>query len=337
VKNAKAYSLRTAQAVARYGKAAQHPVCQAGLQLWRVDAELLKLAKGICSLSEVLSSARKQKKQAQALLDCLYEQGKQKEVIEAADLVRKINDLLKKTQTNYETMVKGFKLCLDKIRPRVLAQFGCEYDAVVRAKDTKALRALKRVHKKWSVNPNADGVRLKDGARRELEILKMLQDKAFRATWAKTFSGTNGAAAGYWEAATGGERPLSDEFWQGRFTVMEFRSGLETMYGPSAAGDKEGKEVRRALKGLGIQPAKDQVGRKWKPPCPAEQKTKRPVERPRKVKLTCVDTIDSVRSYKARKKDWCWRPTTEFANKQAAIDRELSRLGRIQRKSLQKL
>jgi hypothetical protein len=276
VKYTKANTLRTQLAIARFGKAARYPVCQAGLRLWQLDAELLKLAKDSCSLSEVLSSARKQKKQAQDLLDLFYKERREKDAIDAAALVQKINEHLKKTEGAYQATVKGFTLWLERLRPLAATQFSREYGTVVRAKDTKALRALERVHKKWSVNPNADGVRLKDGARRELEILKMLHGKVIKAVCFK-----DGAVAGYWEAATGGDRLLSDEIWQGRFTVMEFRSGIEAVYGPGVAGDKEGKEVRRTLKELVIAPAKDRVGRKWKPPQLKKEKPKKPLGRPR--------------------------------------------------------
>jgi hypothetical protein len=53
------------------------------------------------------------------------------------------------------------------------------------------------------------------------------------------------------------------------------------MYGPGVAGDKQGKEVRRTLKALGIRPDKDKAGRKWKGPCSEKQKPKRPRGRPR--------------------------------------------------------
>jgi hypothetical protein len=42
VKSANASSLRTEQAVARYGKAARHPLCLAALDLLRLDEELFK-------------------------------------------------------------------------------------------------------------------------------------------------------------------------------------------------------------------------------------------------------------------------------------------------------
>jgi len=170
---------------------------------------------------------------------------------------------------------------------------------------------------------------MSNSQKREFGILKMLRDSVFAGTAAK-----GGGAKAYWIAGSCGYWLLSDESWQERFTVMGFRSRLEAMYGPRVAGDKEKKEVRRTLKALGIRPAKDRVGRKWKEPLPAaaKQNPKRPVGRPRKVELICADNIGSVQSYYAREENWWWKPPVEFARKQGAIDRELARLRRIQNK-----
>jgi hypothetical protein len=58
-------------------------------------------------LSEILSSAKKQKKQARALLDLFYREGQQKEAIQAADVWRRSDELLKKTQTPYRRTMGG--------------------------------------------------------------------------------------------------------------------------------------------------------------------------------------------------------------------------------------
>jgi hypothetical protein len=91
----------------------------------------------------------------------------------------------------------------------------------------------------------------------------------------------DGAAAGYWEAATGGDRLLSDEVWQGRLTAQELRLHLEATDGACVAGDQDAKEIRRVLRKLGIRPAEDQRGRKWKPLGPAKQKPKQSKRRGR--------------------------------------------------------
>jgi hypothetical protein len=286
----KANSLRTQQAIARFGKAARYPVCQAGLQLWQLDAELLKLSKDIVSLSDVLSSARKQKKQAIALYEQFHKEGKQKELIQAAALVQEVAGHFKKTQTAYQAMVQSFTKWLDELRPVAGARFNREHKAVARAGDTKALRALQRVHQQWSTNPSADGARLKNGDRRTFEILKMLHDQAIKAAFFK-----DGAIGGYTEAGFGGDRLLSDEFWQGRLTVRGIHSRLVALGGSRLAGDKDAKEIRRLLTRLGIRPAEDQLGRKWKPPFPKKQEPKRPRGRPRtKPEIDYTGKLDDV-------------------------------------------
>jgi hypothetical protein len=273
-------SLRTQRAISEFGNAAWHPLCQAWLSFSKRQSEYSKYEGEAAASLRLLKGAEQQKKQARTLYEQFYKEGKQKEVIQAAALLSKINEHLKELKTCYEAQVK---LCAysKEFRQHYDIQFVLERQRAERTKDTKALRALQYL--KGTVT-----MPMRDGQKRVFGIVKMLRDKAIKATWAK-----NGAVAGYWEAASGGEPPLSDEFWQGRFTVMEFRSGLEAMYGPRVAGDKEGKEVRRALKRLGIQPAKDQVGRKWKPFRPVNKKPKRPLGRPRtKIELETTPDID---------------------------------------------
>jgi hypothetical protein len=224
---------------------------------------------------EVLSSAKKQKKQAIALYEQFYREDKQKELIQAGALVQEIGDNLKKTQESYQANVELADMLLNKFRPRVATGFYCEHDAVVRAKDTKALIALDRVHKRWSGNPNAKGVRMKVDDQRTLEILKMLHDQVIKAAFFK-----DGAIGGYTEAAFGGDRLLSDEFWQGRLTVRGIHSRLMPLGGSRLAGDKDAKEIRRLLTRLGIRPAEDQRGRKWKPTLPKKQEPRKPLGRP---------------------------------------------------------
>ena len=60
-----ATTLRTQQAIARYGKAARHPLCLAALHLWRLDVELFRWTKEIASIEEVLNSAKQMKEKAQ--------------------------------------------------------------------------------------------------------------------------------------------------------------------------------------------------------------------------------------------------------------------------------
>ena len=215
---------------------------------------------------------------------------------------------------------------MHELRPLVAARAGREWEAVVRAgHTTKALRALQRTRKRWSANPNAIGVHLKDGDPRQLEILNMLQNEAIKAKWSK-----NGAAAGYWEVGASGNRLLSDESWQERLTAKEIQSRLV-----DAPGDKDAKEVRRLLKKLGIRPAKDQLGRKWKSPYLKKQKPKRPRGRPRTRSdvwsyTVCVPDLEKVESMlEARRRGKpLGDPLDEPALEDVSIDPDLLKVGR---------
>ena len=281
-------SLRTRQAIARFGKAARHPLCLAALDLWALDAKSSKLKKDASSTEELLNSAERQKKQARALLDQFYKEGKQKETIEAAAVLRKINEnFLPKARKAYQAQVKLLAI-FDEIRTYPAGQFKRELLAAKRAKNTSALRALPRVQKQWKALSN--GERLKYSERRELGILQMLRDKKIKAEWAK-----GGALAGYTEAAFGGNRPLSDEEWQGRLTAREIHSHVKATDGAGVAGDKDAKEVRRSARRMGIRLDEDQRGRKWKGPRPKNRGPKRPRGRPQvKPKLLRVGNLAGV-------------------------------------------
>jgi hypothetical protein len=244
--------------------------------------------KDALSTKELLNTAERQKKQARALLDQFYKEGKQKEVIGAAALLRKINEnFLPKARRAYQAQVKLLAM-RDEIRPYLTGQFGHELLAAESAKNRSALRALPRVQKRWKALSN--GARLKYSELRELGILQMLRNKKIKAEWAK-----GEALAGYMEAAFGGDRPLSDDEWQGRLTAREIHSHLTATDGAGLAGDKDAKEVRRIARRLGIRLDEDQRGRKWKGPRPKNQELKRPRGRPReKPELQPVENLGEV-------------------------------------------
>jgi hypothetical protein len=137
-KNTKADSLRTQQAIARFGKAARHPLCLAALDLWRMEAELDKLAKDIVSLEGVL----KQKEQAQALLDQCRNGQKEKEAKEASVLLREIDKLLPRAKTCYRATAELW-LKLYELRKIAVARFERERENTKR--DARANRALQKV------------------------------------------------------------------------------------------------------------------------------------------------------------------------------------------------
>jgi hypothetical protein len=270
--------------MARFGKAARHPLCLAALELWALDEKASKLKKDASSTKEVLNSAGRQRKQVRELFDQFYKERKEKEAIEADVLYHKINEHLLKARKAHEAQVKLLAI-YDKLDPHLAGQFERELRDAKHAKDASALKALPRVQKRWEALSN--GERLKYSEARELEILQMLRGKTIQAKWA-----TGKALAGYTEAAFGGDRPLSDDEWQGRLTAREIHSHLKATKGDGVAGDKDAKEVRRSARRIGIRLDEDQRGRKWKEPAPKKQKQGRPRGRPRvKPKLLRVGNL----------------------------------------------
>jgi hypothetical protein len=194
---------------------------------------------------------------------------------------------------------------------------------------------LKLVKQRWRANLSGKGARLRAGDQRELEILNMLRDKVIKAAGATK----EGGVAGYLEAVRGGDRPLSDEVWQGRFTVREIHSRLMTVGGPRVAGDKDGKEIRRTMRRLGIRPAEDQRGRKWKPPLPQKQEPKRPRGRTRtkpEIKSMSLEAIQAMLAKTAQQGDGLRNQQIYKAGDESglrwarqvnkSIDREIARL-----------
>jgi hypothetical protein len=335
VKYSTANTLRTQQFIAQYGKSARHPVCQAWVILRGFDAKFEEVTKEVAQTEKIVNSAKQQKEQVRGLYEQFYkEEGKQKEVIQGEALMREIGDLLTKTQTHYE---EGVKLCtmLRESRPFLVVPFKREYEAVVRTKDKKALRALKLIKQRWLANQSGKGTRPRVGDQREFEILGMLRNKVVKAAWATK----DEVGAGYMEAVRGGDRFLSDEVWQGRLTIREIHSRLMTAGGSRLAGDKDGKEIRRTMKRLGIRPAEEQRGRKWKSPLPQDQEPKRPRGRTRtkpEIKSMSLEAIQAMLSKTAQQGDGLrnlqiYRAGDESGLKwskqvKKSIDREIARL-----------
>jgi hypothetical protein len=343
VEDSKAISARTQLSIARFGKAARHPLCRAALNFWRQDAEFRQLKNNAASFEAgVLNSVKEEKKQTVALYRQFCKEGKDKEAAQAAGFVQKFNKLLMEAQACYDAMVRQCESLKD-FRAYAAMYFDIEKQ---RAKGgARAQRALRRLQKRW----NDGKVSLKDGDLREIGILEMLHARRVNAVFAK-----DGAVAGWVEALTVGNSPLSDEVWEGRLTVREAYSHLLANYGPIVAADSEGKEIRRTFKRLGIQPAEDKPGRKWKGAVPAKQKPKQPVGRPRKAKLITVgddetadgdvitsedklDYLQGTAKTTIAYKKWSWQPTAEFEQKEAAIARELAKLKRTREKARLKM
>ena len=279
MKYAKANTVHTQQFIAEYGKAARYPVCQAVLTILRMDdGEFSALTKDVARSEELVNSVKQRKEEAQAAIEHLNKQQSEEEANIWAEFLRKIDKLLPEAQSWYQVTVdalSGYR----QIRRMAAAQFRREYDAVIRTRNVKALRALQRVIKRRNKKTF-----LADTDRRTLEILKMLLEKASDRVTAK-----DGANAIYFEAARGGSHPLSDKAWQGLLTAREIQSRLV-----DAPGDMDGKEVRRLAKKLGIRLAEDQRGRKRKPYL-RKQQPKRPRGRPRtKPGLQLKGDIDQI-------------------------------------------
>jgi hypothetical protein len=284
----KADSLRTQQAIARFGKTARHPLCLAALDLCRLDEELSKCTKDVVATEELVNSAKQMEEKAQAEIAQFRKERKEKEANEAYALLRKIDKHLLDAQKCYEAAVK-LRSMWRKLRRWPAAVFEREYHAALCSGDSKACRALQRLRKRWIANEAS----LKDGNARKLETLNMLRDKVTKAAWAK-----DGGIAGHLEAARGAFRALSDEDWQGRLTAREIHSHIAATRGSRVAGDKDAKEIRRLARKLPLRLAEDQRGRKWKPYLP-KQGPKQPRGRPHtKPKLRFMGDLEALQAIK---------------------------------------
>ena len=87
MKDAKAHSLRTQQAIARYGKAARHPLCLAALDLLRLDEELFKWTEEIELSEELVKRTKQMKENAQALIKQFHKERNEKEANQVSALL----------------------------------------------------------------------------------------------------------------------------------------------------------------------------------------------------------------------------------------------------------
>ena len=270
MKSANASSLRTQQAVARFGKAARHPLCLAALDLWRLDTEVSRWSKELVLTEELGETVKQMKEDVQERIEQFRKERNEKEANQGSALLRKIDKQLLRVQKHYERVKKLCSFYQD-LRREPAALFKREQYAALLRGEKGVVRALGRVRKRWSANEGG----LKDGKARQLEILNMLRDKVIKAAWAR-----GEAAAGFWEALRGGDRALSDEVWQERLTNREIHSHIAATREVRVAGDKDAKEIRRLVRKLKIRVAEDQRGRKRKPHLPL-QKPKQQRGRPR--------------------------------------------------------
>jgi uncharacterized protein YeaO (DUF488 family) len=146
-----ATTLRTQQAVARYGKAARHPLCLAALDLLRLDEELLKWTEEIELSEELVNSVKQMKDDVQERIEQFRKERNEKDANQGSALLRKIDRLLLKAHKRYQLVVQ-VRSRWQEMRPVPLALFGCEYERVIRTGDAKACRALQRLRKRWLAN-----------------------------------------------------------------------------------------------------------------------------------------------------------------------------------------
>jgi hypothetical protein len=287
-------SYRTQQAIAQFGKSARHSLCQAWLSLREREQELSKAMEDAFETGQLLLSEKQLKKRARALYEQFYKEGKQKEVIRTAEIVRELGEHFPEVRKSYRNLLKVCDF-LKQFHEQAKFVFALEQKRAEETGDTKATRALQSLKK--TVNKP-----MNNGQKRVLGILEMLRDKVVKGTAAKD----GGATASYRVYASCGDRPLSDEVWQGRLTVKEMYSHLLANYGPRVAGDKDGKEIRRTMRRLGIRPAEDERGRKWKPPLPKKQEPKRPRGRTRakpEIKSMSLEAIQAMLAKTAKHGD----------------------------------
>src|SRR5262249_50983024 len=135
MKNAE--SLRTREYVARFGKAARHPVCQMAICLWGWNAKLSAQGAKVVEARKLLNDLKQSRKRAAALIDHYHKAQKGKETAELAAIMQEIdNELLPKAETNFEAQKKLW-ISTAKLQIEVEALFKREFAAA----DTNARRA----------------------------------------------------------------------------------------------------------------------------------------------------------------------------------------------------
>jgi hypothetical protein len=180
MKYGRANSLRTQEAIARYGKSARHPLCLAALDLWRLDEEVSMWTKEVGLREELVNRTKQMKERIQGIIAQFRREQKEKETNEASALLSKIDEHLLKTRRHHQAAFKLLSIFLS-LREGFLARFERERGAARRTRNVKALRALPRVRKRWSDNKAFPG----DTDRRTLEVLKMLDEEVRKAASAK--------------------------------------------------------------------------------------------------------------------------------------------------------
>lgn len=106
MKYTKANSLRTQQAISRFGKSARYPVCQAWLGLRALDEFFEELMKEAVQILEAVNDAKQLKEQVQALIKQFRKEGKTKEANQASALLGENDKFLLKEQAYRQAAAK---------------------------------------------------------------------------------------------------------------------------------------------------------------------------------------------------------------------------------------
>jgi hypothetical protein len=226
-------SNRAAQAVADFGKVAEHPVCITGLALWRLDSQIAEHSKQIQELDKLRSDISEQIQQAVLCRRNGSWEPPYASVFAWGKLIDKLRKHADKSERSYRAIAMISEK-LSELRPRLLALFEAEQSAATPA----ALKALGQVRKKWILRGKPSP---------ETRILDALRLKSCDYRWRKSWKekGWEGQAfadaaiTGYSEVALG--RPLSQ--YHNLYTAAELSELLGL---PDHV-------VRGAAKRLGIQ------------------------------------------------------------------------------------
>ena len=149
MKNAKAHSLRTQQAIALFGKAARHPLCLAALDLWRMETELSKWSQAVVLSEQAVNRAKQRRRKVLALIEQFRDEQKEKEVKKACALFREIDKHLLEAQNYYQAAVK-LRPIFQELHGMAVTQFNREHDAAIHRGGRKALLALQRTRRRWN-------------------------------------------------------------------------------------------------------------------------------------------------------------------------------------------
>lgn len=242
-------TLRQRHAVARYGQAARHPLCQAALRLWSWDVQWLNAIKASLITERVLKDCENNIRKTKALIAQLRQERKPGGAKSACEVLQKFNQL--RSEALAVRQKREDITALRALRFMAEDAFAKESLAAARGRDFAAFKALKPLWERWG-QPNYQH------DYRTLGLLELFRDEAVKQAWDR-----DGVGGGYSEVAFGSDKLLSDEaHWPG-FTAKELHEHLVARRAFSG-GEEQLHQVRRLAKKLGIRLSPDKRGPKLK-------------------------------------------------------------------------